>query len=213
MDAGRRERRGGRQLPRCRKKEIRTLSPDEVKELLRVAHGERFETLYVLAVTMGMHQGEILGLRWHEVDLYRGTLRVRRTVFNGEVKPPKFESSARSIVLTGTAATLSRSNESSAGGGTGSPIKGGTPVSCHNLINRSWRPLLEKAGLPKIPFYNLRHTCATPLLSKGVHPKLVQDLLGHADITTTLNTYSHVIPSMGGKKASAMEDVLESRMQ
>ncbi len=84
----------------------------------------------------------------------------------------------------------------------------GTPVSCHNLINRSWRPLLEKAELPRIPFHNLRHTCASLLLSQGVHPKLVQELLGHADITTTLNTYSHVIPSLRGETASAIEDVL-----
>ena len=60
-----------------------------------------------------------------------------------------------------------------------------------------------------MPFHNLRHTAATLLLSQGVHPKLVQELLGHADIATTLNTYSYVIPSMGGKAASAMEELLE----
>ena len=79
----------------------------------------------------------------------------------------------------------------------------------HNLINRSWWPLLDKVGLlPRIPFHNLRHTCATLLLLQGVHPKLVQKLLGHADVSTTLNTYSHVIPSLEGKTASAMEEAL-----
>jgi integrase len=86
--------------------------------------------------------------------------------------------------------------------------RNGTPVNCHNLINRSWWPLLEKVGLPRIPFHNLRRTCATLLLSKGVHPKLVQELLGHVDIATTLNTYSHVIPSLEGKTAAAMDEVL-----
>jgi integrase len=62
--------------------------------------------------------------------------------------------------------------------------------------------------VPKIPFHNLRHARATLLLTKGVHPKLVQELLGHADITTMLNTYSHVIPSLRGETASAMDDVL-----
>lgn len=68
---------------------------------------------------------------------------------------------------------------------------------------------MKKTGLPKMPFHHLRHTAATLLLSQGVHTKLVQELLGHADIATTLNTYSHVIPSMGGRMASAMEDLLE----
>lgn len=89
------------------------------------------------------------------------------------------------------------------------PSTAGTPIGCHNLINRSWRPLLRELGLPGIPFHNLRHTCATLLLSQGVHPKLVQELLGHADIGTTLNTYSHVIPALEGKTASAMERLLE----
>lgn len=86
--------------------------------------------------------------------------------------------------------------------------RSGTPTNRHNLINRSWGPLLKRTGLPKIPFHNLRHTAATLLLSRNTHPKLVSELLGHADITTTLNTYSHVIPSMGGKTASAMETLL-----
>lgn len=86
--------------------------------------------------------------------------------------------------------------------------RSGTPTDRHNLINRSWRPLLKRTGLPRIPFHNLRHTAATLLLSRNTHPKLVSELLGHADIATTLNTYSHVIPSMGGKTASAMEALL-----
>ncbi len=67
----------------------------------------------------------------------------------------------------------------------------GTPVNPENLVNRSYKPLLKKAGLPKIRFHNLRHTCATLLLGRGVHPKFVQELLGHATIAMTLDTYSH----------------------
>jgi integrase len=69
----------------------------------------------------------------------------------------------------------------------------------------------RKGGAPEDPLPQLRHTCATLLLSQGVHPKFVQELLGHADITTTLNTYSHVIPKLRGETASAMEDVLEEK--
>src|SRR5215208_3101574 len=83
--------------------------------------------------------------------------------------------------------------------------KNGTSLSVHNLHNRSWKPLLRDAGLPNIRFHDLRHTCATLLLSKGVHPKLVQELLGHATVSITLDTYIHVLPGMGDQTAAAME--------
>ena len=196
--------------PRPQKKEVRVLSPGEVKRLLRAARGERFEALYVLAVTTGMRQGELLGLRWEDVDLAEGTVRVRRTLWEGKTTAPKTAKAKRSIRLTGMAKEALQRHPGRAEGDGGWVFSTGrgTPADCHNLTNRSWRPLLEAAGLPRIPFHNLRHTCATLLLSKGVHPKLVQELLGHADIATTLDTYSHVIPSMAGKTASAMEEVL-----
>jgi integrase len=84
----------------------------------------------------------------------------------------------------------------------------GTPLNRHNLTQRSFKPLLERARLPRIRFHDLRHTCATILLSRGVHAKFVQELLGHATIAITLDTYSHVLPGMGDQTATAMEDIL-----
>src|SRR5215203_1109908 len=84
----------------------------------------------------------------------------------------------------------------------------GTPINPSNLRQPSFAPLLKQAGLPHIRFYDLRHTCATLLLSKGVHAKFVQELLGHATIAVTLDTYSHVLPGMGNQAANAMEDAL-----
>jgi integrase len=81
-------------------------------------------------------------------------------------------------------------------------------MSVHNLHNRSWKPLLKCAGLPNMRFHDLRHTCATLLLTKAVHPKVVQELLGHASIEITLDTYSHLLPDMGNQAASAMDEVL-----
>ena len=195
--------------PRRQKKEIRTLTPEETKRLLKAARGERFEALYVLAVTTGMRQGELLGLRWDDVDLSEGVLRVNRTLWKGETTSPKTASANRSIRLTKMAVEALKGQKEKGGGGEWVfSSRSGTPANCHNLNNRSWRPLLEKARLPRMPFHNLRHTCATLLLARNTHPKLVSELLGHADITTTLNTYSHVIPSMQNRTASAMEDVL-----
>ena len=84
----------------------------------------------------------------------------------------------------------------------------GTPLNRHNLCRRSFKPLLKKAGLPDVRFHDLRHTCATLLLTKDVHPKIVQELLGHATIAVTLDTYSHVLPSMGDAAAGAMDEAL-----
>jgi integrase len=88
------------------------------------------------------------------------------------------------------------------------PSMKGTTMNAKNLTARSFKPILERAGLPNIRLHDLRHTCATLLLSKGVHPKLVQELLGHATISITLDTYSHVLPGMGDQTATAMESVL-----
>jgi len=82
-------------------------------------------------------------------------------------------------------------------------------MSAKNLTARSFKPLLERAGLPRsVRLHDLRHTCATVLLSKNVHPKFVQELLGHANIAITLNTYSHVLPGMGDETVTAMENAL-----
>ncbi len=87
--------------------------------------------------------------------------------------------------------------------------KAGTPINPSNLRQRSLAPLLKRAGLPPIRFHDLRHTCATLLLSKNTHPKFVQELLGHATIAITLDTYSHVVPGMGDRTARAMDDALK----
>jgi integrase len=84
----------------------------------------------------------------------------------------------------------------------------GTPINPSNLRNRSFAPLLKKAGLPHIIFHDLRHTTASLLFSKNVHPKFVQELLGHASVAFTLDTYSHMLPGMGGEAADAMGEAL-----
>jgi hypothetical protein len=83
------------------------------------------------------------------------------------------------------------------------------PSSC----DKAKKPLLRRAGLPNIRFHDLRHTCATLLLTKGVHPKMISEVLGHSSVSITLDTYSHVSPGLGGVAARAMEDVLGRRFR
>jgi integrase len=82
------------------------------------------------------------------------------------------------------------------------------PIRRAKLHTKSWKPLLRRAGVRDVRFHDLRHTCATLLLTKGVHPKIDSEMLGHSSIAITLDIYSHVIPGMGDAAANAMEDVL-----
>jgi len=212
--------------PRPTPEEMRPLSETEVRAFLDVAResGDRFEALYVLAITTGLRRGELLGLRWDDVSMERSTLRVGRALVRtggshtlGETKTRR---GRRQINLTPrTVSTLKAHRKKQLeekikltglykDHGLIFATRVGTPINPENLVNRSFKPLLERASLPEIRFHDLRHTCATLLLGRGVHPKLVQELLGHATIAMTLDTYSHYMPSMGDQAAGAMEDAL-----
>ncbi len=196
--------------PKVHRKEVRTLSTGEVKKLLDAARDDRLEALYMLALTTGMRQGEMLGLRWEDVDLESGSLRVQGTKTAGSRRAVKLSQRAkealrrhleRQLREIDQAGSLWREN------GLVFATQSGTHLDRHNLL-RQFRRLLKKAGLPDIPFHNLRHTCATILFGRNTHPKLVQALLGHASAKITLDTYSHVIPGMDDGVAEAMDDAL-----
>ncbi len=209
--------------PRPAPKEMRPLSPGQARKLLQASRGHRLEALYLLAVHTGMRQGELLALKWEDVDLNAGVIRVKRTLTRdgGRISlgEPKTRRSRRTVHLTGAAAEALRSHlerQLEDIGRLGDRYRDhglvftsgvGTPIHPTHLRRRSFVPLLEAAGLPRIRFHDLRHTCATLLLARNVHPKYVQELLGHATVAITLDTYSHVIPGMGTQTARAMEDV------
>jgi integrase len=214
----------GIKAPRPRKQEVNALSADQTRAFLHAARGDRFEALFVVAVHCGLREGELLGLRWADVDLYAGTLAVRRTLSETKTgyifEAPK-NSKGRNVGLTSSAKDALRCHRAAQNQErlqAGSlwhdqdlvfPSYKGTAMNAKNLTSRYFKPLLAKIGLPhSVRLHDLRHTCATLLLSRGVHPKFVQELLGHATISITLDTYSHVLPSMGDQTAAAMEAVL-----
>jgi integrase len=183
--------------PRPTPKEIHPLSADETRKLLDAARSDKLEALYVLAIHTGMRQGELLALKWLDVDLENATVSVRRTLTkNGGrllLGEPKTKKSRRTIQLTEEAVRalrehLERQVEHIQHLGDLYRDEGlifasevGTLVNPTNLRQRSFAPFLTRARLPKIRFHDLRHTCATLLLSRNVHPKFVQEFLGHAD--------------------------------
>jgi len=216
----------GLKLPRITREEINPLSPKETHRLLEAASGDRLEALYVLAIATGLRQGELLALKWEDVDLERGVLRVRRTLtrVGGKVSlgEPKTKKSRRSVNLTDAAVEALRSHLSRQleemeqmgslyrPGGLVFANETGGLINPSNLRNRSFARLLKRAGLPPTTrFHDLRHTCATLLLSHNVNPKIVSEMLGHSSIAITLDTYSHVLPTMQESAIRALEDALE----
>jgi integrase len=212
--------------PRPAPDEMRPLSEAEARTFLDAAREaeDRFEALYVLAITTGLRRGELLGLRWDDADLDRGTLRVGRALVReggryvlGETKTKRGRRRVNLTPRTVAALKAYRKGQLEQRVKVGSLYENhnvifssekGTPLSPENLVNRSFKPLLKRAELPEIRFHDLRHTCATLLLGRGVHPKIVQELLGHATIAMTLDTYSHYLPPMGDQASGAMGDAL-----
>ena len=197
--------------PRPQKIEIRPLSSEQAKVFLEAVRGDRFEAAFVVALHCGVREGEILGLKWSDVDLGAGTLQVRRTLSEARAghrfELPKNDK-GRSVRLTAQAVEALRNHLTrqieeieSLGDryrdqGLVFPSQVGTPMNAKHLTARSFKPLLKRAKLPNIRFHDLRHTFATLMLQNGEHPKVVQEMLGHATIAITMDTYSHVLPNM-----------------
>jgi integrase len=209
--------------PRGERREMHTLTAEQVRRLLDVAP-DRDRPLYLLAVSSGMRLGELLGLRWADVDLDRGSVAVVATLrtipgMATAFAPPKTTRSRRRVELSeSVVAALSahkvatieerwRAGQLWQDHDLVFPNVLGRPRNPSNII-RAFHPLLERAGLPRIRFHDLRHTAATLMLGRGVHAKLVSDMLGHASIGITLDTYSHALPSMHREAALVMEELL-----
>jgi integrase len=177
--------------PQVRREEIRPLTPEQVKMLLDAAVGDGLEALYVLAVHTGLRQGELLGLKWDDIDLETATLQVRRALTTAKGGPrlaaPKTKGSRRRVSLTRIAAQalkdhLERQLEEIDLAGSLWQVNGlvfasetGAPIDRRDLTSRRFKPLLKRAGLPHFRFHDLRHTCATLLLTQNVNPKVVSN--------------------------------------
>jgi integrase len=197
------------QVSAGRRQRIEPLTAEEARQLLEAARGTRLHALIVLAVRTGMRRGELLGLRWKDLDLTGGTLSIRQTLQyipggSGLVlAPTKTASSERRIALPGPcidALTAHRDRQDHERNATGAawPETGLVFTTRHGgllnpaNVNRDFKALLKHAGLRKIRFHDLRHSCASLLLDQGVDLIVIKELLGHAHISITADTYAHV---------------------
>ena len=214
-------------LPRIERHEMQVLDMEQSRKLVEAAKGNRVETILVLAITTGARHGELLALHWDDVDLEQGVIYIRRTMSRvggyGYVESdPKTKSSRRRITLPSTAVEalkahrikqnedkLLRGEKWVERGLVFTSINGGY-LSAATVL-RWFRVILAAAGLPHIRFHDLRHSSATILLTMGVHPKIVQERLGHSNIAMTLDIYSHVLPSMQKDAADKIDDVFNDK--
>ena len=212
--------------PRVERFDIQPFTPAEARVFLDSIAGERLEALYSVALTMGLRQGEALGLRWQDVDVELGYLRISKQLQRVHGAPqlvePKTARSRRTLAMPPMITkgleqhrVRQRQERSNAGNRwaetdlvfastEGKPLDG-------TAISKGFHRLLERAGLQQRRFHDLRHSCATLLLVQGVSPRVVMDLLGHSQIGLTMNTYSHVIPDLRRDAADRMQDLLAER--
>jgi integrase len=216
--------------PRRKRFEIQPLGIEQVQQLLAAARGHRLEALFILALASGLRRGELIGLKWQDINFLTGTLQVRRILTRVPSKlpgkgyveaEPKTEKGRRSILLPPfviEALKQHRAKQLESKLKAGSAWQDHDYVFCTSIgthlnptrdILDQLKALLKKAGLPDIRFHDLRHSSATMLLGMGVHPKIVQEILGHSQISMTMDTYSHVLPTMQREAMSKMNDALQ----
>jgi integrase len=190
---------------------MRTWSADELRRFLEHVRADRLYAAWRLAATTGMRRGELLGLRWRDVDLDTARLSIVQTLIEGKEAPrfsePKTDHGRRSIALDAeTVAALrehrKRQVEERLAWGPAYQDHGlvlsredGSPI-WPRTFSRGFGRHAEDAELPTIRLHDLRHTHATLALSAGIHPKVVSERLGHSTVSITLDTYSHAIPAM-----------------
>lgn len=209
--------------PKLRRPEFQSFTREQAQCFLASIQEDRLEALYTVALALGLREGEAFGLRWQDVDLDNGLLCVRqcltRTKDGPVFGPPKTERSRRTIPLPAVCIAAlqrhrARQEQERLLAGSRWQEHGlvftttiGTPLDSANVLKR-FRAALKAAGLPPMRFHDLRHSCASLLLAQGVHPRVVMEVLGHSQISLTLDTYSHVYMSVKQEAAAKMDAIL-----
>lgn len=211
--------------PKIPRPKTRELTIEQTEKFLMVAQEDKYYLIYLLAIYTGMRLGELRGIRWQDVDLKKCTISIRQTIRkdgNSAIfKDPKTEGSIAQVnfdpafsPLFDEQKKLQEAAQLAYGLGYKKELdlvftsKNGGPIKRRNLVDEHFYTLLKKADIPKMRFHDLRHSCATLLLQAGVHPRLIQERLRHSDIRTTMNRYSHVLPTMQKEVDAKMSSIL-----
>ena len=206
--------------PRVERRELATLGAAEVQHLWASVAGTRWEPFLILAIKTGLRQGELLGLKWGDIDFGAGVLQVRPQLRRDKTFGPPKGRRQRRLDLGAhelRALTAHRMEQEGRRRRWGGEWAGqdlvfttdqGRPLGWRD-VDRDFKRRLARADLPPLRFHDLRHTNATLQLEAGIHPKVVQERLGHSDIGVTLDTYSHVTPTLGRDAARRLDAVFD----
>jgi integrase len=195
---------------------MRSLTAVEVGVLMRALHGHRLEPLVVTAIGTGLRQGELLALRWRDLDLEGGTVTVRHTLRRGTrtLGEPKTARARRTVELPASVVAVLAEHKRrrvvrslDADSDFVFTTAAGRPLDSRNLT-QDFQAELEKAKLPRVRWHDLRHTTATLMLEQGEELGIVSRILGHSDFSTTADVYAHLTRKMLGRAASRMEVIL-----
>jgi integrase len=213
--------------PKVERKELQTLEPDEAAKLLATAEGTRLYVPVFIALATGVRRGELLALRWRDVDLPAKTLRVVQSLEQTDAglrfKPPKTKRSRRTIALPSSAVELLQRHkiaqlEERLQLGLGRDERGlvfaeitGEPVIPDNFT-RKFARLVKRAKIRPITLHGLRHSHITDLLRAGVHPKIASERAGHASVAITLDVYSHAVPGLQEDAAQRIDGALRKAL-
>ncbi len=198
-------------LPRVEHKEMQTISAEQLQDFLEEAKRSGVYEMYYIELSTGLRRGELLGLKWEDIDMQQGIIRVRRQIsrIDGKIveAPLKTKNSYRAVTISPQAVEVLKAQKAKTNdeyvfsSPTGGPI---SPDSVNNMLHR----VLDRAGIPRVRFHDMRHTFATLALQNGVDIKTVSGMLGHFSAGFTLDTYAHVTTVAQKEAAQTMGNVL-----
>ena len=199
------------ELPRIEHKEMQTIPAEQLQAFLNEARATGVYEMYYIELATGLRRGELLGLKWQDIDWKNGIIKVRRQVarVDGQIKeaPLKTKNSYRTVTISQQAIEVLKAQKKKTNDAYVFPSPNGGPIS-PDSVNNMLKRVLERAGIPKVRFHDLRHTFATIALQNGVDIKTVSGMLGHFSAGFTLDTYAHVTTSAQKEAAQTMGNIL-----
>ena len=200
-------------LPKVEHREMHTIPAEQLQAFLTEAKATGVYEMYYIELATGLRRGELLGLKWEDIDLATGIIRVHRQIarINGEIveAPLKTKNSYRVVSISPQAVEILREQKRKTKDEYIFPSPNGGPIS-PDSVNNMLKRVLERAGIPKVRFHDLRHTFATLALQNGVDIKTVSGMLGHFSAGFTLDTYAHVTTAAQKEAAEIMGNVLKA---
>lgn len=209
--------------PKQQRSEMHILDDEGLQRVLEAASATQYYSLFYVLLFTGMRRSEALALRWNDVDLLMGQVSVSRTLYQHKdrtfsFRAPKTAKGRRMIALPPSVCVVLREHRQQYEARTrqmGLPVNDDSLIFCHldgspmlpHSVSQAWAKLADRVGYPEVRLHDCRHTHASVLLRQGVHPKVVQERLGHANIGITLDTYSHVAPGMQEAAARAFDEL------